>query len=41
MSRAQALQIISSELQSWGYSMTRLPRYLTLEQALRIVGVTS
>ncbi len=25
-------------LQSWGYSLTRLPKYLSLEQLLRIVG---
>ena len=38
MSHAEALQLISRELQSWGYSMTRLPRYLTVEKLLKIVG---
>ena len=38
MTRTEALQLISTELQSWGYSMTRLPNYLTIEQALKIVG---
>ncbi len=38
MSHAEALQIISRELQSWGYSVKHMPRYLTLEQMLRIVG---
>jgi hypothetical protein len=40
MSHDDALQLISRELLCWGYSMTRLPKYLTLEQALRIVGAT-
>ena len=34
----EALRIIDAEFQSWGYSLTRLPKYLTLEQALKIVG---
>ena len=38
MSRTQALQLISRELQCWGYSMTRLPKYLTVEKLLKIVG---
>ena len=38
MTRDDALQIIDAELKRWGYSLTRLPRYLTLEQALRLVG---
>ncbi len=40
LTRKEALEFIGRELQSWGYSMTRLPRYLTLEQALKIVGAT-
>ncbi len=39
--RREALQIIDTELKQWGYSVTRLPKYLTLEEALKIVGVTS
>ena len=34
----EALRIIDAELKRWGYSMTRLPPYLTREQALKIVG---
>ncbi len=34
MTYAEALQIIEAEKKFWG---NRLPKYLTLEQALRIV----
>ena len=40
MSRDDALRVITTELQRWGYSMTDMPKYITLEQALRIVGAT-
>ena len=38
MSHEDALQLISRELQWWGYSMTRLPKHFTIETCLRIVG---
>jgi len=38
LGEAEALQLISRELQSWGYTMTRLPKHFTLETCLRIVG---
>ena len=38
MTQDAALQLISRELQCWGYSMTRLPKYLTVDQLLKIVG---
>ncbi len=38
MTRIDAIQIIDTELKSWGYSVKHMPRYLTLEQMLRIVG---
>ncbi|KKL27155.1 hypothetical protein LCGC14_2388040 [marine sediment metagenome] len=38
MSRTDALRIIDAELRLWGKSLDELPRSLTLEQALRIVG---
>ena len=38
MTQEAALQLISRELQWWGYSMTRLPRHFTVDQLLRIVG---
>ena len=38
MSHAEALQLISRELELWEYSMTQLPKYLTLEKLLKIVG---
>ncbi len=38
MTRIDALQIIDTELERWGYSVKQLPRYFTLETCLRIVG---
>ena len=38
MTRIDAIQIIDTELKSWGYSVTRLPKHFTLETCLRIVG---
>ena len=38
MSHAEALQLISRELEWWGYSMDQLPKYLTVEKLLKIVG---
>ncbi len=37
MSRDDALLVIGAELRLWGKSLDRLPRYITLEQLLRIV----
>lgn len=38
MTRDDALRIVDAELRLWGKSLDRLPRYLTLEQLLRMVG---
>ncbi len=38
MTQIEALRIIDAELKLWEYSMTRLPRYFTIETCLRIVG---
>ena len=41
MTQTDALRIIDAELRLWGKSLDELPPYLTREQALKIVGVTS
>lgn len=37
MTRDEAMRIIEAEMKFWG---NRLPKYMTFEQALRIVGAS-